>query len=112
MHGGIECPEANLKVDPWVLGMWLGDGCKNDTTIAAGFADSYETIVNILECGYKLRIYHDKACNHLRVKGLDDTQAETLLRSLFKNWGFVPRKEYRIRFYGRRDNSDWLCYKG
>lgn len=32
----IQAGEADLRVDPWILGYWLGDGCKNDGGVTVG----------------------------------------------------------------------------
>lgn len=31
--GALKCPRAELPVDPYVLGAWLGDGCINDSRV-------------------------------------------------------------------------------
>lgn len=47
--GALQLPDAELLIDPYVLGVWLGDGCKNtsqivglDEEIFANVANSYE----------------------------------------------------------------------
>lgn len=38
-HQPVELPEAELPIDPYILGFWLGDGDKNSGTIAKGTVD-------------------------------------------------------------------------
>jgi predicted phage terminase large subunit-like protein len=40
IHGSIETRQANLLIDPYVLGYWLGDGCSHHATITCSDEDS------------------------------------------------------------------------
>jgi homing endonuclease-like protein len=35
----LQCPEVELPIDPWLLGMWLGDGDSNNAVITCGKDD-------------------------------------------------------------------------
>lgn len=48
----IELPERNLPIDPYVLGLWLGDGDSTNATISAGQADVDEIESAIRCAGY------------------------------------------------------------
>lgn len=39
MHSGIECEEANLPIDPYILGAWLGDGSSSGPYLSVGDED-------------------------------------------------------------------------
>lgn len=45
---GIQGNLQNLPIDPYVLGLWLGDGCSRSGAITAGERDIYE-IIDILK---------------------------------------------------------------
>ena len=45
---GIECPEKELPLDPYVLGLWLGDGTSTSGVITVGKRD-IEDILKILQ---------------------------------------------------------------
>ena len=47
----LELPTANLPIDPYVLGVWLGDGCATHGSIYAGEADVEEMRGNLLAAG-------------------------------------------------------------
>ncbi len=52
-HGAIDAPNAILPIDPYVLGVWLGDGCSGHATITADDADASEIRDEIERRGYR-----------------------------------------------------------
>jgi len=52
--GPIQAPPAELPIDPWLLGYWLGDGHKDSATIAT--ADE-EVVERIRSLGYRVTHY-------------------------------------------------------
>lgn len=40
LAGALQTPEADLAVDPWVLGMWLGDGSRSTGDFTCASSDS------------------------------------------------------------------------
>jgi phage terminase large subunit-like protein len=53
--GAIQLPAKSLPIDPYVFGLWLGDGSKTQPMIAVGAGDE-QTISNIEDCGYDTRV--------------------------------------------------------
>jgi hypothetical protein len=55
---GYECPEKNVTIDPYYLGLYLGDGCKYDYKILVNYTkdpEIYEYVENLAEkLGYRL----------------------------------------------------------
>lgn len=49
----LECPDADLPVDPYVLGLWLGDGHTMDARLTPGDEDLDEVRANIEARGYR-----------------------------------------------------------
>lgn len=49
----VEYPEKDLPVDPYTLGVWLGDGSKTDTNITCSDFDKLEMMENLCRCGHK-----------------------------------------------------------
>ena len=47
---GIEMPDADLSLDPWFLGLWLGDGSASDSTVAMDWRhrDEYQKLIEPL----------------------------------------------------------------
>lgn len=58
----IELPEKELLIDPYVLGVWLGDGSRRHATIVSA---DYEIIENIINAGYNVT----KASNKINKDG-------------------------------------------
>lgn len=48
----LDYAEQGLLIDPWVLGLWLGDGTANNGTIACHMDDADETVILLEEAGY------------------------------------------------------------
>ena len=81
----IESPEADLPVDPYVLGLWLGDGSAQSGVIACHEDDLHETLGLIWRAGYTSAI--QSGPNHIRVaggrvKGRTGTSLQSQLRLL------------------------------
>lgn len=51
MSGPLEYPVQDLPIDPYVLGVWLGDGTSNDGTLTS---NDIEIIEEIRKCGYNV----------------------------------------------------------
>lgn len=51
MQGPVAYPEANLSLDPYVMGVWLGDGYTASNRIACGSQDIEEMLANLRACG-------------------------------------------------------------
>lgn len=52
LQGSLQLPDAKLPIDPYVLGVWLGDGCSDHATITQGDQD-YEFVRHQVElAGY------------------------------------------------------------
>ena len=50
----LEYPEANLPLHPYVLGLWLGDGDRNDNRIAVSKDDLPELLEQLKRCGIEV----------------------------------------------------------
>jgi len=110
--GPIECPLAVLPIDPYVLGVWLGDGTSAHATITASDDDTPWTRGEIERLGYRTanRKTHNtfgifavtpilKRMNLLRNKHIpgeylraSKTQRLSLLQGLMDTDGYVGPK--------------------
>ncbi|WNT44781.1 HNH endonuclease [Mycobacterium phage Yassified] len=53
----LQTPEAELPVDPWLLGMWLGDGEKSMVSICSGASDLDYVTERISALGLKHQVH-------------------------------------------------------
>lgn len=72
LHKGLQLPEVELPVHPYVLGVWLGDGKHTSGEVTKPDAQLWE---NIKKCGYEIsHDYSEKAkdgkCTVRTIKGL------------------------------------------
>lgn len=56
----VEYPERDLPLDPYLLGVWLGDGSSNNGHITVSYEDAEETMRNLEGCGYSLTFREKK----------------------------------------------------
>lgn len=60
MPEAIEYPERELPLDPYTLGVWLGDGTKNSPAITCGDEDLDEMVSLLTEAGHRCTVMHYK----------------------------------------------------
>lgn len=69
----VELPDINLLINPYVLGIWLGDGGTNVNSITSSLEDMHEMQANIIACGYNAgnpRIYGNMSAGTITIHGL------------------------------------------
>lgn len=55
MSKPLDLPAKELPIDPYIFGLWLGDGHTADGRITIGFADYKATVANLIACGATCR---------------------------------------------------------
>ena len=67
---GIDTPAVKLPMDPWLLGLWLGDGATDDATIAADtrLRGEYEALLKPLMREHEELVWRDHAGNQATVR--------------------------------------------
>ena len=65
--GALQTDEADLPIDPYLLGYWLGDGVSKTRRISVGRMDIAETVINLGNHCEILRVDDDSNGNHLLV---------------------------------------------
>lgn len=64
----VQFPSKQLLVDPYVLGVWLGDGHSSSARITVGFGDE-ETIKHLRNAGERVTVYKKDAVNDVVLGG-------------------------------------------
>ena len=83
----IEYNEKEFDVDPYVLGVWLGDGCSLDTRVISHKDDFEELNENIVKCGYTTSIQkvNNTNCYHINIGYVGKGRKNNFKESLKKN---------------------------
>lgn len=58
----LQLPEANLPIDPYILGYWLGDGTSTANQITSWKEDANHVISHITKSGYHYTTQDDRSC--------------------------------------------------
>lgn len=79
----VNFPEKQLPVHPYILGLWLGDGCSADGYITIHVNDCQDLINNIEAFGYSVKSIKKDSSNNCRVRinNEQDIPLKTLLRT-------------------------------
>ena len=119
-HAPVEQPEANLPIDPYILGFWLGDGSSHDGTITKGAVDRE----HLLTLGHELKsgeglctVLVDGLTRALRLSGLQKNkhipeeylyasveQRRALIQGLMDSDGYCSPKTGAIEFSNTNKN--------
>lgn len=60
----LDLPDADLPVEPYLLGAWLGDGSKDGVRIAVGNEDHDSLVRALLERGHETKTYRFASATH------------------------------------------------
>lgn len=108
----LQTDAADLPIDPYVFGAWLGDGCKVNATLACGREDYEQTRDNIEARGYKVRCYVPSdahRCYTLAVAGPDGVWLDQYLSTYGPDRKAIPQKYLRASEHQRRELLRGLC---
>jgi predicted phage terminase large subunit-like protein len=73
-YAPLQYPERELLIDPYVLGVWLGDGSSYGASVGCSFADMEDMRGQVQECGYQTT--HNPKFQQFNVLGLHEQLAE------------------------------------
>ena len=107
MNKPLEYKEKEFKINPYVLGLWLGDGSHSDTSITA-HKDDYEEINSYIKYyGFNTSVHKDNGRNTYTIRIVKDKNSDknkfkqSLIEyNLFKN-KHIP-EEYLYGSYKQR----------
>lgn len=93
---GFESQDRNLLVDPWFLGLWLGDGSTKDTTVVFDWSlkGEYETLLKPVVTDFQEVVWNQYADNWgtFRIKNLDRTRDSESMRVKLRHIGVLGNK--------------------
>lgn len=93
MNDAVEYPERELPIDPYTLGVWLGDGDSSKPHITCSIHDKEEMVKNIEQEGHKVEWHNTKketvgfiALDVIKRYGTNNVFTNTIRKlNLFKN---------------------------
>lgn len=95
----IECEEKDLPIDPYLLGMWLGDGRNRSCEITSGDPFVFEEIERR---GYSLGVNQEKRHSNCESRTIKDTTGKLRELDLLNN-KHIPNIYLRASFQQRLD---------
>lgn len=100
---GYDSPSVTLPVDPWFLGLWLGDGAAADTQVAFDWRlkGEYEVLFKeILEDFQELYWWNDPESNTgvVRIKNIDRTRDSESVRHRLRELGVLGNKHIPLMY--------------
>jgi phage terminase large subunit GpA-like protein len=84
----VQYKEKDLLLDPYILGLWLGDGSKHNCTLSVGRDDLDATCTNIAKPGYYFKVYKPsniRRCYTLPIMGPDHVYIDQYLSTMGVN---------------------------
>lgn len=86
-------PEVNLDIDPYVLGVWLGDDSTNDSRITCEVSDADEMQCLLESTGVKVsRTAHSNAVSLRLGNGVQGNRSSSVFMSTMCNLGVIGNK--------------------
>lgn len=65
--GAVDSPPVELPIDPYILGLWLGDGTATAPELAAHCDDVPHIAAQVASAGYHCRVRHDACASRVYV---------------------------------------------
>ena len=98
LHSGVQCPVSRgLPVDPYWLGLWLGDGTSADATFTAIKEDGDEYNIHLARRGSKYRLRY-RANDSSGTRWNVDNWYRDIRKFGFVNNKHIPAKYLRASF--------------
>ncbi|QAY03029.1 terminase large subunit [Mycobacterium phage Fenn] len=95
---GMELPNQELPLDPWFLGLWLGDGATSDSTVSFDYRlrDEYAVLLKPLVQEFQTVVWDNPVpgsnVGTFRIKNNDRTQDDKSFRALLRKAGVLGNK--------------------
>ncbi len=79
----LDLPDRELPIDPYLLGVWLGDGTSSGASVSCGDEDVDEMSSNIISCGQKITLHRYKTCWRIGLNnGKNGSRGNDLIKKL------------------------------
>lgn len=106
----IVSDNVDLPIDPYVLGVWLGDGTSSSSTITCGFDDVDHTTKQLESSGYKVNARKGKTAWCLKLAG--DIENRSGLQSDLRSIGVLRNKHIPDSYLNSGSDQRWSLLQG
>ena len=108
----VEYPQRELPVDPYTLGVWLGDGSCRDTSISCSDEDMSEMIANLKAEGHTCKIRHCKRRVSLICLDVIGRSIKNPLREKLREIGVFENKHIPDKYLTASIEQRWALLQG
>lgn len=111
VQGAVVLPPANLPLDPYLMGVWLGDGARGTSRYSKPYP---EVAAEITRRGYTVR---ERGVDQRNIVGINPIVRSTPVMQLYSHQRYVPENYKHAAIAQRRDllcgllDSDGECAK-
>jgi len=111
----VQMPDADLPIHPYVLGLWLGDG-RSDASTISHHADDTASIDKVVACGYKISSHWVQKDTNVHYTNFSGLIADLRALGLYNNKHipdqyFVASEQQRAELLAGLIDSDGYVYK-
>lgn len=89
---GVEFTEKDTPLDPYFLGLWLGDGCSRNPSITNVDQEIIDYIYNKFSDNYDIRIGNDEITYHIVSKKIEGQNRHNDIRTVLQNLNLLQNK--------------------
>lgn len=109
----VERPEQELPIDPYVLGVWLGDGTLGNSRVTCGFEDSDELEGHIRAAGIAVARVRHYNCVSLRLgKGRRGDRTSSEFTNALRVLGIFRKKMIPDAYLNGSVEQRWALLQG
>lgn len=106
-------PKVNLPLDPYVLGVWLGDGTTGCAGITSGLADADEMESLLRATGISVSRARHSNCVSLRVgSGIRGKRGTSDVRNALRALGIIHKKAIPEQYLLGSEDQRWALLQG
>ena len=109
----VQRPEADLPLDPYVLGAWLGDGASGGVRVTAGLSDADEMMALLQETGVKVAMTSHSNAASLRLgTGVRGDRTSSDVAGALSSLGIYREKRIPRLYMEASERQRWALLQG
>jgi phage terminase large subunit-like protein len=109
----LEGKEQVLPLDPYVLGVWLGDGTKGGPNVTTGLEDADEMQTHLEATGVSVRVRtHSNAVTLVLGTGVHGKKGTSDVRNALRSLGILKAKRIPESYLRASESQRWALLQG